>query len=203
MSYCLNEVAEALRKRGFTATVHKNADEVKQRIMKDIGGASVGFGGSMTVRGMEVYESLRENGNEVYWHWFHPDAIREISEKARLADYYITSVNALVKDGRMVSVDGRGNRVAATFHGPKKVLLVVGKNKIVETLDEGMDRIKNYVRPLNAKRLKRDTPCTKNGKCVDCMSPQRICCITLILEYLPNGGDVDIHVYLVDQELGF
>ncbi|MGI6152603.1 MAG: lactate utilization protein [Christensenellaceae bacterium] len=203
MNTQLNEVSQELKRRGFTVEIFPDANTVKEHLLKQVGDSSVGFGGSMSVKNMQLYETLEQKGNEVYWHWYTPGAVRETAEKARLADYYITSINALTKDGRMVSVDGRGNRIATTFFGPPNVIFVVGRNKLVETLDDAFTRLKTIACIQNAKRLNKKTPCGVSGVCTDCRSKDRFCCVTSILEYLPDGGDIEIFVYLVDEDLGY
>ena len=117
------------------------------------------------------------------------------------ADVYLSSANALTKSGQIINVDGHGNRVAATLHGPGRVIFVVGKNKIVENYDDGIARIKNVVSPANAKRMNLDTPCAKTGKCMDCRGKQRICNATVVLEQPMIGLPVD--VILVNEDLGY
>ena len=113
----------------------------------------------------------------------------------------VTSSNAVLRDGRLLNLDGSGNRVAAMHFGPRKIVLFVGRNKICEDLDSARRRIKEIAAPANAIRLARKTPCVKTGSCVDCKSPDRICSVwTLTDRAFPAGR---IHILLINQELGF
>ena len=110
------------------------------------------------------------------------------------------SSNAVTKDGKIVSIDSTGNRVAAMIHSANRVILTISRNKIVEDVDEAIYRIKNVIAPAHAKRKGRSTPCTKTGKCTDCNSPDRICNITVILE--KNSKTIDLSVVLINEDLG-
>ncbi|MBK5101609.1 MAG: lactate utilization protein [Desulfobacteraceae bacterium] len=121
--------------------------------------------------------------------------------KGMTADVMIASSNAITLDGRLVNLDGMGNRVAAMSFGPKKVILVVGANKVVSDLDSAMARVKYYAGPVNAIRLGRNNPCVETGLCTDCKSPQRICNMWSIIEgHMIEGR---IHVKLVGENLGY
>jgi len=117
------------------------------------------------------------------------------------ADYLITSTNAITLDGQLVNLDGQGNRVAAMCFGPKKVILVVGLNKVAPDLETAMARVKHHAAPINAIRLRRATPCVETGLCSDCQSPERICNMWSIIEgHLVANR---IHVKLVGEDLGY
>ncbi|MEM3137804.1 MAG: LUD domain-containing protein, partial [Thermofilaceae archaeon] len=111
------------------------------------------------------------------------------------------SVNAVTMDGKLISIDGVGNRVAAMIFGPKRVIVVAGKNKLVRDVKEGLWRAKNIAAVMNCKRLKLKTPCVKLDRCLDCSSPERACNITVIVERKPSL--TDFHVILVNEDLGF
>ena len=128
-------------------------------------------------------------------------AAQEAQRAAATADVYLTSANAVTKSGQIVNVDGHGNRVAATLHGPGRVVFVVGRNKICANYDAAIQRLKRVVCPANAKRMALDTPCAKLGFCVDCDSKQRICNATVVLEHRLIGYQMDI--VLVDEDLGY
>lgn len=117
------------------------------------------------------------------------------------ADVMVASSNAITLDGRLVNLDGMGNRVAAMAFGPAKVILVVGMNKVAPDLESAMARVKHYAAPVNAMRINVETPCTKNGLCADCRAPKRICNFWSIIEgsMVPNR----IHVILVGENLGY
>ena len=194
------ELEKILSKNGFSVKTFNNIGEAKEALLSEIKKEeSVGIGGSMTIQDMGIYEELKEKGIEVYWHWRKD--VENAAVKAINADNYITSTNALTMDGKLVNMDGNGNRVASMIYGHKNVYIVVGKNKICKDYDEARDRIKNVAAPLNAKRLNLSTPCTHTGKCMDCDSPQRICKAEVIIHR--NPGSTNIHIYLIDEEIGY
>jgi hypothetical protein len=128
-------------------------------------------------------------------------AMLELRRRALLCDLFLCSANALTRDGQLVLVDGIGNRTAAVQYGPRKVILLVGRNKICTTLEAAFDRIKGMAAPANGIRLNRKTPCVKTGYCMDCNSPDRMCSAWAILQRcFPVGR---IHVVLIDEEAGF
>lgn len=117
------------------------------------------------------------------------------------ADVFLSSANAMTSDGILVNIDGNSNRVSAIAQGPKKVVFIVGMNKICDDLDGAMKRARNVAAPINAQRFDVDTPCKKTGKCFDCKSPDTICCQFLITRFSKHTDR--IHVILVNDELGF
>ena len=170
--------------------------------LRSLRAAAQQHGGSMTVQQMGLDQALRARGQQVFWHWGVPaEEANEMRKKAATADTYLCSANALTMDGKIVNIDGFGNRLAATLHGTGKVYMIVGKNKLAENLDAAIARIKNVSCPANAKRLGLKTPCAVLGHCTDCSSPQRMCRATLIFDRKPNAHPIDI--LLVDEELGF
>ena len=153
--FCSNYEAleSALTKRGFIVHSVKDAEEARQLafslIKKD---ESVGFGGSVTVQNdLDLYNRLSERGNKVYSHWYASDRSKA-QDDAGKANWYLASTNALLSDGRLVNIDGTGNRVASMIIGPEKVMLFIGKNKFVDGgLDDGIARIKRETCPPNAR----------------------------------------------------
>ena len=117
------------------------------------------------------------------------------------ADVFLTSANAMTEDGIMVNIDGNANRVSAIAQGPKKVIVIVGMNKICDDIDGAMKRSRNVAAPINAQRFGLSTPCAKTGSCFNCKSPDTICCQFLITRYSRHTGR--IHVILVNDNLGF
>ena len=180
----LNKLKERLEKIGYTAKVFATGEEAKAYLLSAIPTTdTVGVGGSMTVQQLGLAEALRARGQQVSWHWGVPaDQVAEMRRLASTADTYLCSANAILPDGRIVNIDGFGNRLAATLYGPKKVYMIVGENKLADTLDAAMDRIKNVSCPRNAKRLNLKTPCAVLGHCTDCSS---------------------MEILLVAQELGY
>ena len=195
-------LVKALKDRRFLPEVYDTAEEAKAAALRIIGDKSVGIGGSATVRDMKLAEALQENGNEVYWHWLAAKEAKQAArDKALNADVYMCSGNALTMDGRLVNIDGTGNRAAGLIYGPHEVVVIVGKNKIVNGLDEAIERIKRDTCPGNARRLGLDTPCAKTGKCYDCRTAARMCNVTFILE-APTRQVKAFHVLIVKEDLG-
>ena len=195
----------ALVKNRFTATYCKTASEAAEKILGQIpANASVGIGGSWTVMQIGLLDKLAGRGNEVLNHGkpgLAPEEALSIRRRQLTCDVFLTGTNAVTLDGKLVNVDGIGNRVAAMIFGPKKVILIVGVNKIVRDVDAAEERINMYAAPINNKRLNRPNPCTTTGQCMDCQGDTRICNITTIIRKKPSL--TDIHVYVVGEDLGF
>ena len=141
-------------------------------------GDIVGVGDSMTLFEAGVIDFLR-NGNfnflDKYEENLTTDETRAIYIKNFSADTFICSTNAITEIGELYNIDGNGSRVAPMIYGPKQVILIIGINKIVKNIEEAERRVRDYAAPIDAKRLNKDTPCTKLGYCVDCKGPNRIC----------------------------
>lgn len=192
-----------LEKKGYTVVCCSCAREATEYLSARITEETVGFGGSVTIEQMGLYEVLSGH-NKVYWHHRIPkdktDA--EVRKQAKEADIYISSVNGIAETGEIINIDNIGNRVASIFYGHKKVYLVVGKNKIEKDYESAVWRARNIAGPLNAKRLNRKTPCAqKADKCYDCDSPERICRGLSVLWEKPMAGDVEI--ILINEILGY
>lgn len=198
----IEKTKENLQKNGYLVSIFDTAAEAAAYLNQEIDGKSVGFGGSVTLQDMGIYNMLAAH-NTCHWHWPKSgSAVPEVIKAAAEADIYLTSVNALSENGEMVNIDGTGNRVASTLYGHEKVYFVVGANKIAPTLDAAIDRARNIASPLNAKRLGRKTPCAiKGDKCYDCNSPQRICNAMVI--HFKKMGSCVMEVVLVREELGY
>ncbi len=192
----------ALEKRGYRVSVFQTGAEAAGYLNDEIDGQVVGFGGSMTLRDLQLYDLLLTH-NSVLWHSKRTGDFerRHDMQKALLADVYLASVNGIAETGEIVNIDGIGNRVAGTLYGHKKVYFVVGRNKIAPTLAAAIDRARNVAAPKNAARLGKKTPCVKDGRCHDCSSPDRICRELAILWQRPMEGDYEI--VLIDEDLGF
>ncbi len=199
----------AFKKKGYHSHYVATKAEAKNLALSLIPTeASVGFGGSLTTRDLGLVEALRAKGNPVFDHWqkgLDREETLEIRRKQLVCDVFLTSANAVTVEGEIVNIDGVGNRVASTIFGPKKVIMVVGLNKITDNLAEAIERSKNVASVQNAKRLNRTTPCTKTGSCSDCSSPDRICNVTVILHRRPSEGGSfqDYHIIVVGEEIGF
>ena len=173
------KAVDGLKKRGFEAVFVKTPEEAAAIIMKEAESAkSVGWGGSESVKALGVREMLAEAG-------------KEIRDHELVMDLFLLSANALTADGRIVNIDGRGNRVAASIAGPGRVIYVIGRNKIV----------KRCACPPNCRRLGKKTPCALTGVCADCDSPDRICKVTAIFDRKPTG--ISALAIVVDADLGY
>ena len=190
-------VKKNLESRGFSVKTFATAGEAAAYLDSAIDGASVGFGGSMTLKDMGLYERL-ESHNEVCWHWVNGPEDRM---KAMNIQVYVTSANGLAETGEIINIDGSGNRVASTLYGHKKVYFVIGRNKLAPTYEEALWRARNIASPKNAQRLGVKTPCAIQGdRCYDCKSPDRIC-RGLVVLWGPMIG-METEVILVDEDLG-
>ncbi len=192
-----------LIRRGYKVSTFGTADEASAYLDKEIDNQSVGFGGSVTIEEMGLYEKLSPH-NSVFWHHRIPEGktSQEIRLGAASADIYISSANGLSENGEIINIDGRCNRVASTLYGHKKVYLVIGENKIAPDYDSALFRARNIASPKNAKRLGVKTPCAaKADRCYDCSSPERICRALTVLWQKPI--DADIEIILVHQALGY
>jgi len=201
------KILDALKKKEYEACFFETAEEARQFICDQIKmGELVGTGGSVTLReDLGLVEVLRNKGNTVVDHWEDEGnyEIRiELKRKHREVDVFLCSANAITEEGIIVNLDGGGNRVASTCSGPKRVILVVGLNKLVKTTDDAISRTRNKAAPINSVRKSLKTPCAETGVCVDCDSPSRICAALLIL--LKKPMDIDAFtVILVNEEMGY
>ena len=162
--------------------------------------STVTMGGGTSVHEIGLVKALKEGK----YNFIDRDEFTDKRAAALLAydaDVFLASSNALTQDGILVNIDGNANRVSALAFGPKKVVLIVGMNKVCDDLDGAMKRARNVAAPINAQRFNGSTPCTKTGACMDCKSPDTICCQFLITRYSRHTGR--IHVILVNDELGF
>lgn len=196
-------VEKNLKDKGYIVTIFETAAEAVKYLNAQINHQTVGFGGSMTLEKMGLYEIL-QNHNTVFWHQRIPEG--KTSQETRLAAnnaaIYISSVNGLAETGEIINIDGNCNRVASIFYGHEKVYLVIGKNKLEKDYDSALYRARNIASPLNAKRLGVKTPCAiKGDKCYDCKSPERICRGLSVLWGKPMTGEFE--VILIDEELGY
>lgn len=198
----MEEVIAKLKEKGFIAHRAATGAQAREIALSLVApGESVGIGGSVTIRDLELDKALAERGHAVYWHWHDPARANELRQKANAADVYMASSNALTRQGDLINIDGTGNRVAGMFYGPPKVILVVGRNKLADGPHQAIARIKAVACPQNARRLGLQTPCALTGRCTECDSPQRMCRITVRLTHPPQGKA--IHVILVDEDLGY
>lgn len=201
----LAAVVKALEKRDFQAVYATNIDEANQTLLEKIPvDASVGVGGSVTIRELGILEELEKRGNTVVHHWKEGITMlanRKLRQKEGMSDYYLTSANAITKHGDIINIDGIGNRVAHMIYGPENVIIVAGRNKIVDDIDSGIKRSKEIAAVMNARRIGVKTPCATTGVCSDCDAPRRICRVTTIIQYRP--WQTNITVLIVNENMGF
>ena len=199
----IDETLNSLRRNNMEGLYVENREAALGEILKRIPpNATVSHGGSYTLQELGIKDIL---SNGEYRYVRRETATNEKEEhdihiKGFSSDVYLTSVNAITTAGELIALDGFGNRVACLLFGPRKVVVVAGKNKIVDTLDDGIRRIKEYAAPIHAKRRGWDLPCTKTGTCVDCRDPRRICNKLAVLQYERDRGRTT--VILVGEDLG-
>jgi len=205
----MTETLKNLVANNFDAKFAETIDAAKETILKAVSKDTViGIGDSASVRQIGILEELEKRGGRVLNPFSRelttdPSMTRvrdDISRKIFSCDVFVTGVNAVTVDGKLVNIDAVGNRVASMIFGPKKVFVVVGRNKIVKNVEEALYRIKNVIAPFHAKVKEFATPCATTGRCVDCNSVKRICNVTTIMEKRP--WRTDLTVILVDEDLG-
>lgn len=163
-------------------------------------GSSVTMGGCMSAVEIGLVDAVKIGNYNFLDRGAYEDK-RQAMLDAYDADFFLTSANAMTEDGVMVNIDGNANRVSAIAQGPKKVIVIVGMNKICDDIDGAMKRARNVAAPINAQRFGLNTPCSKTGSCMNCKSPDTICCQFLITRFSRHEGR--IHVILVNDNLGF
>ncbi len=162
--------------------------------------STVGMGGAMSAHEIGLVDALK-SGN---YDFIDRDAAsdpREAMLKTYDADVFLASANAITEDGILVNIDGNSNRVSAIAQGPRKVVFIVGMNKVCDDVDGAIKRARNVAAPINAQRFGLSTPCASTGSCFNCKSPDTICCQFLITRFSRHEGR--IHVILVNDDLGF
>ena len=195
------KVIKGLNSRNMTGYYAKDKDEALKLALKLIPeGSTVTMGGAMSAHEIGLVKVLKE-GN---YNFIDRDDYEDKRAAALLAydaDVFLSSTNAMTEDGILVNIDGNSNRVSAIAHGPKKVVFIVGMNKVCPDVDSAIKRARNVAAPINAQRFGIVTPCTQTGSCMNCKSADTICCNFLITRYSRHTGR--IHVILVDESLGF
>jgi L-lactate utilization protein LutB len=204
----LTDLQLALEANNFEVHTAPDSAAAHRIIMDEIlpksGARTVGWGGSLTAVGTGLYQTLKGRSDiEMVDTLDKQIPFEEQMERRRrslLVDLFIMGTNAVTEDGQLVNLDMLGNRVAALTFGPKHVVVIVGRNKLVPDVDEAMFRVKNIAAPSNAMRLDKKTPCVKTSYCEECKSPDRICNTWTITEKsFPKGR---VKVVLINQDLG-
>ena len=195
------QVIKGLKSRNMTGYYAETKEEALKKALELIPeGSSISMGGAMSVHEIGLSDVLK---GEKY-NFIDRDAIedkRAAMLAAYDADFFLSSCNAITRDGVLVNIDGNANRVSAIAQGPKKVLFIVGMNKVCSDVDAAMKRARNVAAPVNAQRFGLSTPCSQTGTCMDCKSPDTICCQFLVTRFSRHEGR--IHVILVGDNLGF
>ena len=195
------KVIKGLQSRNMSGYYAKDKEEALKIALGLIEeGSSVTMGGGMSVHEIGLVEALKK-GN---YNFIDRDTYEDKRAAMLLAydaDVFLSSANAMTDDGILVNIDGNSNRVSAIAQGPKKVIFIVGMNKIANDVDSAMKRARNVAAPINAQRFNINTPCKLTGACMDCKSMDTICCQFLITRFSKHAGR--IHVVLVNDNLGF
>ncbi len=194
-------VIAGLESRNMKGYYAKNKEEALKLALSLIpAGSKIAKGGSASVAEIGLLEAVK-TGEYNYIDREGAADKRQAELDSYSADIYLTSSNAVTYDGILVNIDGNANRVSAISYGPKKVIMIVGMNKVCPDIDSAMKRARNEAAPINATRLHTKTPCVSTGKCMDCKSPDSICCQFLITRMSRHTDR--IHVILIDDALGF
>ena len=194
------KVIKGLESRNMTGYYAADKEEALKKALELIPeGSTVTMGGAMSAVEIGLVDAL-VNGNYDFLDRNQMEP-REALLKGYDADVFLTSANAMTEDGVMVNIDGNANRVSYIANGPKKIVAIVGMNKVCDDVDGAMKRARNVAAPTNAQRFEIDTPCKKTGSCANCKSPDTICCQFLITRYSRHADR--IHVILVNDSLGF
>ena len=189
---------ESRNMSGYYAASKKEALACALSLIEE--GSTVAMGGAMSAHEIGLVRAVKE-GNYQFVDREKAESPRAALLAAYDADVFLASSNAITEDGILVNIDGNSNRVSAIAQGPRKVVFIVGMNKVCDDLDGAMKRARNVAAPINAQRFGLSTPCAKTGACFDCKSPDTICCQFLITRFSRHEGR--IHVILVNDNLGF
>ncbi len=204
----LADLKTALESNNFDVYLAENKQEACKTVLEDImpklSARTISWGGSMTFMASGLYQQLKENPDlqvlDTSDKKIPAEEMLERRRQALLVDLFITGTNAVTEAGQLVNLDMIGNRICALTFGPKWVIVLVGRNKIVADLDEAMFRVKNYAAPINAMRLDKKTPCVKTSYCQECKSPDRICNTWTITE--KSFPKERVKVVLINEDLG-
>ena len=199
-------IIKNLEKRRMAGSYAATSAQAKAEVLEMIPQEATVFRcGSMTAGNMGLWEAIAELPGVNLIDPYRPELSREegleLRRQGMIADVMVAGTNAITLDGRLVNLDGMGNRVAAMAFGPKKVILVVGMNKVAPDLESAIARVKHYAAPVNNIRYSLKNPCVETGLCSDCRSPQRICNMWSTIEGHMIAGR--IHVKLVGEYLGY
>ncbi len=184
--------------RGYYAATREEALSIALSLIEK--GSSVTMGGALSAHEIGLVDAVRSGDYRFIDRGAYADK-RQAMLDAYDADWFLSSANAMTEDGVLINIDGNANRVSAIAQGPKHVLFIVGMNKVCSDVDGAMKRARNVAAPTNAQRFGLNTPCAKTGACMNCKSPDTICCQFLITRFSRHADR--IHVILVNDNLGF
>lgn len=193
-----------LKKRNMEAFYYETSEEMVKDILAKIpAGSSITWGGSESVKECGLMEAISKGSYELLDRTTAktPEESRIFYSKAVMADIFLMSTNAITYDGELINIDGNGNRVACLMQGPKEVFIIVGMNKFVGSIEEGIHRIENIAAPANVQRLNKETPCHSLGRCAHCFSDGSVCSHTVITRRSLHPGRIKI--FMVPENLGY
>jgi L-lactate utilization protein LutB len=200
------KVIESLKENNMSGFYVATEKEACAKVLSMIPeGSKVGHGGSLTLEEIGLYDALRK-GNYRFIDRLKSAITKEkkltLRKESLYADVFLMSTNAITMDGKLVNIDGVGNRLAALIFGPTRVIVVAGINKVVPDVNAALYRIKNYVAPIHAKRRGKLLPCATVGNCLNCHAPERSCNAVVIVEHQYQKDKDRITVIIVGKELG-
>lgn len=199
----LQKTMDSLKGKGYAVSCFETAKEAVVYLNQKVDGKTVGFGDSVTLSSLRLYESLTAHNQVIDPMHCEPGTdFWSTAKQCLTTEVFFTSVNALAETGEMVNIDETGNRIAGSLFGHEEVYFVVGENKVVPTLEDAVWRARNLAAPMNAARNGFKTPCAiRQDHCYDCKSPDRICCGQMI--YYKKMGSMNMEVVLIQEPLGY
>lgn len=199
-------IIKGLEKRNMEGVFCETKEDALAKALSYIEeGSSVTWGGSMSIEEVGLMDAVKNGNYEVIDRSVakNYEEQRQIFAKAVLADYYLMSSNAITLDGELINIDGTGNRVACLTYGPKNVIMIVGMNKVVNDVEDGIKRVRNFASPPNTLRLGLKTPCSMTGRCGDCYGDTCICSQIVVTRRQSAAMRGRIKVILVGESLGY
>lgn len=199
-------IIKGLEKRNMEGVFCETKEDALAKALSYIEeGSSVTWGGSMSISEIGLIDAVKNGNYEIIDRSVakNYDEQREIFSKAVLADYYLMSSNAITLDGELINIDGTGNRVACLTYGPKNVIMIVGMNKVVNDVEDGIKRVRNFASPPNTLRLGLKTPCSMTGRCGDCYGDTCICSQIVVTRRQSAAMRGRIKIILVGESLGY
>ncbi len=201
----ITDLMTTLIEKNYNPIYAENLKDAKKIILDLIPfNSTIALGGSVTINELDIINTFRDGEYHLFDRYNQPDwpSTLKCMRDGLLADYFLTSTNAISKNGELIQTDSGGNRVASLLWGPENVIVVCGINKLVDTWQDGMLRVKDFVGPLNSKRINHKTPCNISGICEDCQTKQRICNFTSIIKSGKRVGN-PITIVIINEEVGY